>query len=229
MKHQLPRSAHLDLVAGLSLLLALTGGMTLLIWRINNPSFVNHPATPSQIAQPTDDGTKAAPPAISRSALPNLNPSGDKPVSKSASQVYMLQAKGNQLEMVPIATSRSEPSRSETAVLTATINYLLANPQLANLSSAIPPGTRLLNLQIKPEGIHLNLSQEFTRGGGSTSMTYRVAQVLYTATSLEPTAKVYLAVEGKLLDQDNPLGGEGIILQQPLTRQQLIYDFSIEE
>jgi hypothetical protein len=51
----------------------------------------------------------------------------------------------------------------------------------------------------------------------------------WTVTSRDPTAKDYLAVERKLLDQDNPFDGEGITLQQPLTCQQLINDLSREE
>ncbi len=220
MKLQIPNSAHPDVVPELSLLLALTGGTALLIWRLSSPSFVTYPET--QISQ-ANAGTQAVPSAIAQPAVPNLDASRAQPIYKPASQVYLLQAKENQIEMVPISMLRS-PQGSETAILAASINYLLSNPQLANLGSSVPPGTRLLNLQIKPEGIHLNLSKEFTRGGGSASMTYRVAQVLYTVTSLEPNAKVYLSVEGKLLDEDNPLGGEGIILQQPLTRQQIIND-----
>ena len=58
-------------------------------------------------------------------------------------------------------------------------------------------------------------------------MIYRVAQVIYTASSINTKAKVYIYVEGKLLDEDYPLGGEGLVFNEPLTRQQLIKDFSI--
>jgi spore germination protein GerM len=82
-----------------------------------------------------------------------------------------------------------------------------------------------LSLRVAPQRIDLDLSREFIQGGGSDSMVGRVAQVLYTATSLDPTAKVYLSVEGQRLDENHPLGGEGVILQQPLTRQQFAVDF----
>jgi len=45
-------------------------------------------------------------------------------------------------------------------------------------------------------------------------MSSRVAQVLYTATSLQPNAKVWIDIEGKPLEV---LGGEGLLLEQPLT------------
>jgi spore germination protein GerM len=58
-------------------------------------------------------------------------------------------------------------------------------------------------------------------------MIYRVAQVVYTASSIDPNAKIYLSIEGELLDENYPLGGEGIVLTEPVTRQQLVEDFSI--
>ena len=58
-------------------------------------------------------------------------------------------------------------------------------------------------------------------------MIYRVAQVLYTASSIEESANVYLSVQGELLNEENPLGGEGLILAEPLTRKQFVEDFSI--
>ena len=79
-------------------------------------------------------------------------------------------------------------------------------------------------MSVQQDGIHINLSQAFTTGGGSASMTGRVAQVLYTATSLKPNAKVWISVEGKPLDT---LGGEGLELDQPLTRQNFKQNFTL--
>lgn len=244
MKLQIPRSPHPDVIAGLSLLLALTGGTAWIIWQTNHPRLVIQSQPSTQIEQSANtvpstvphSTAKAQPtsktPIPSAPTAPKRVPSGEEtvtqPIFEPPAQVYWLQARGQQVEMVPVAMSRV-PQRTETAALTEALNYLFTHPKLDRLDSTIPQGTRLLSLQIKPDGIHLNLSQEFTQGGGSTSMIYRVAQVLYTATSLDPQAKVYLSVEGKQLNEDNPLGGEGLILRQPMTRQQFVNDYLTQE
>lgn len=244
MKLQIPRSPHPDVIAGLSLLLALTGGTAWIIWQTNHPRLVIQSQPSAQIEQSANtvpstvphSTAKAQPtsktPISSAPTAPKRVPSGEEtvtqPIFEPSAQVYWLQARGQQIEMVPVAMARV-PQRTETAALTEALNYLFTHPKLDRLDSTIPKGTRLLSLQIKPDGIHLNLSQEFTQGGGSTSMIYRVAQVLYTATSLDPQAKVYLSVEGKPLNEDNPLGGEGLILRQPMTRQQFVNDYLTQD
>ena len=108
----------------------------------------------------------------------------------------------------------------------AALEMLLAGPkQGTDDVTAIPAGTRLLSLEVLPQGIYIDLSDDFAQGGGSSSMTTRVAQILYTATSLEPEAGVFLSVEGQPLDENSPLGGEGLVLAQPLTRAQFVKDF----
>ncbi len=74
----------------------------------------------------------------------------------------------------------------------------------------------MLSLKIENNEIHVNLSENFTGGGGSASMVGRVGQVVYTATTLDPNAKVYLEINGKPLEV---LGGEGVEIEQPLTRK----------
>ncbi|MGG6265986.1 GerMN domain-containing protein [Leptolyngbya sp. AN03gr2] len=235
MKLQIPRSAHPDVIAGLSLLLTLTGGVSWIIWQTSNPHLSTQPSTIAQPEKLDRVTPKTAPqPAVKAPAAPTLQqaPAQETPVTQPTFEppayVYWLQASGQQIEMVPVAIART-PHRTETAALTEALTYLFTHPQVDRLNSTIPEGTKLLSLQHKPDGIHIDLSQAFTQGGGTTSMTYRVAQVLYTATSLDPQAKVYLSVEGQLLSEDNPLGGEGLILQQPLTRQQFVEDLLSQE
>jgi spore germination protein GerM len=89
--------------------------------------------------------------------------------------------------------------------------------------STIPPTTKLISTKIKSNGIHIDLSKEFMEGGGSTSMQGRLAQILYTATERNTTARVWITIEGKKLET---LGGEGIEVKQPLTRKSFQEDFN---
>ena len=148
------------------------------------------------------------------------------PVQSQAQQkvtIYWLKDTGNKLERVPetITTAAQQPDDALETAFTS----LLAGPKDATtVSTTIPQGTKLLGLQMKQDGIHVNLSKEFTNGGGSASMTGRVAQVIYTATTLEPSAQVWIEVEGKPIET---LGGEGLELQQPLTRQSFQENFTL--
>ena len=88
------------------------------------------------------------------------------------------------------------------------LEELIAGPRDPHLTSAIPPQTRVLDVRVEGDDIFLNFSPEFTQGGGATAMMSRVTQVLYTATSQNPGARVWISVEGRALEV---LGGEGQI------------------
>jgi spore germination protein GerM len=105
---------------------------------------------------------------------------------------------------------------------------LLAAPPGEDLSSTIPKGTKLRSLAVQSDGVHVDLSKEFRSGGGSTSIIYRMAQVIYTATSLNPDGKVFVSIEGQPIDRRHSLGGEGLILRQPTTRAQFLTDFPLD-
>jgi spore germination protein GerM len=142
-------------------------------------------------------------------------------------QVYWLRSNQNQLTLVAKSLPSKTSASTSQQVLTTAITKLLAAQPSDNLSSTIPQGTKLRSLQVKSDGVHIDLSREFRAGGGSTSMIYRVAQTIYTATSLDPNQKVFLSVEGQSIDKEHPLGGEGLILRQPITRSQFETDFPL--
>jgi spore germination protein GerM len=119
-----------------------------------------------------------------------------------------------------VALAAPQPSTS--LLLSSAFTRLFNNGQ----NASVPANTRLLSLQVKQEGVYVDLSREFTSGGGSASMINRVTQVVYTATSLNPNAQVYISVEGSKLDEDNPLAGEGLMVSYPTSRMQVSQDFA---
>lgn len=145
-----------------------------------------------------------------------------KPIQQSNSQqgneqtanIYWLRSKENRFDLVPqpLKIAATQPNQ----VLETAFKTLLAGPTPGIDSTTIPPGTQLLGLKAENNDVHVNLSENFTTGGGSSSMIGRIGQVVYTATSLNPQAKVYIEVNGKPLEV---LGGEGVELEQPLTRE----------
>jgi spore germination protein GerM len=144
-------------------------------------------------------------------------------------QVYWLRSDRNKLTLVAksLPADTDNTSSSSQQALTTAMQKLLAAQPTDNLSSTIPQGTKLRSLAVRADGVHVDLSREFRSGGGSTSIIYRVAQVIYTASSLDPDAKIFVSIEGEPIDEKHPLGGEGLTLRQPITRDRFTEDFSI--
>ncbi|MES1025518.1 GerMN domain-containing protein [Gloeocapsa sp. BRSZ] len=159
--------------------------------------------------------------AITTPNSPSTNPSVQPGINQTA-QVYWLRDTGTSLEIVP--TSFTVNSDQPNVVLQTAFEQLLAGPTNDAVGSTIPPQTKLRSVRVQNDGIHVDLSSEFTSGGGSASMSGRLAQVVYTATTLDPNAQVWIDVEGQKLEY---LGGEGIELNQPLTRQSFNANFQL--
>jgi hypothetical protein len=101
------------------------------------------------------------------------------------------------------------------SALTALLAGPSAEDAAAGLSTLIPSGTKLLGVSIANDIATVDLSKEFTSGGGSLSMQGRVAQVVYTATQFPSAHSVNFRVDGAPL---TVLGGEGVMLDKPQTR-----------
>ncbi|MCA1991652.1 MAG: GerMN domain-containing protein [Coleofasciculus sp. S288] len=151
------------------------------------------------------------------------SPKPAQPPTEERVQVYWLNNVNNKIEVVPNAIAL-EDADEPSEILEGAFKQLLAGPADPAFTSTIPKGTKLREVALEPDGVHVDLSKEFTDGGGSASMTGRVAQVLYTASTLDPGAKVWIEVEGKPLEV---LGGEGLMLEQPLTRETFDENFEL--
>jgi spore germination protein GerM len=179
--------------------------VVLSIWAGSNPVSLQH--------------EKLSVPVTTSAITPNNSSQQIQP------QVYWLRSNQNKLTLVAKSLPPNRSDSTPQQVLTIAVQKLLSAKPSDDLSSTIPKGTKLLSLQIRADGVHVDLSPEFRSGGGSTSMIYRVAQVIYTASSPDPNQKVFISVGGQSIDQNHPLGGEGLILQQPTTRTQFAADF----
>jgi spore germination protein GerM len=156
------------------------------------------------------------PPAITEST-PSPTPTvpTEPTLTEQTVNIYWLQPdQSGELQWVAtpvVLQAENNPS----AILAAAFNRLLAQPDSDERYSEIPPGTQLLSLTALYGDIYIDLSSEFTSGGGSASMIGRLGQIIYTATSLEPEGNVWISVNGNPLEL---LGGEGLEIAQPMTR-----------
>lgn len=147
---------------------------------------------------------------------PQPEPESAPPLVEKSVPVYWLNAETNSLELRPSNITIQKSAQPE-AVIDSAFSHLLAGPSDGQAySTTIPEGTKLLGVDVEKDGVHINLSPEFTAGGGSTSMMGRLGQIVYTATSLDPDTKVWIDINGKPLEV---LGGEGILVEQPMTRE----------
>ena len=194
------RRVPLGIVAGFSAALLTAGAGA--AWLMRN-STVSSPTTPVQTASPSPKPIQAVP--------------------EEKVQVYWLNNVNNKIEVVPSAITIKDADKPS-EILEGAIKSLLIGPADKAFTTTIPRGTKLRKVALEADGVRVDLSKEFTKGGGSASMTGRVAQVLYTATSLDPAAKVWIEVEGKPLEI---LGGEGLELDQPLTRENFKKNFAL--
>jgi spore germination protein GerM len=175
-------------IAAVSAAVIATGGG--IAWLASNQSPISIPPFHNGTTQPTQPGQEQTP------------------------SVYWLKPTDTSFDLVPqpIQIAATQPNQA----LEKAFETLLAGPTEGTDSTTIPPGTKLLGVKTANNEVHVNLSEDFTTGGGSASMIGRLGQVIYTATSVNPNAKVYIEVEGEQLEV---LGGEGLILEQPMTRE----------
>jgi Sporulation and spore germination len=153
-------------------------------------------------------------------------PLAPMPIPEHSVKINKVQVTDKGIEVVPTDLPVKKTTRTAEENLQAAFGEML-NTKAATkdpnskTSSAIPAGTRLLGLRADKNGIRVDLSEEFSRSGGAASLQSRLAQVIYTATALNPGAKVWLSVNGEELKE---LGG--LELDQPITRSSLKKDFS---
>lgn len=150
-------------------------------------------------ADGTDDGSAEA-------------ASGDTPATITV-RLYWVEAGENAL-----GVERTLPYTQ--AVATAAMNALLAGPTPEEqttwpaISTAIPAGTTLNGVSVADGIAKVDLSSQFESGGGTFSVTARLAQVVYTLEQFPTVDAVEFYINGTKVEM---FSGEGLILDGPQT------------
>ena len=130
------------------------------------------------------------------------------PAATRTVNVYLVRG-----EKVGVA-HRTVPTTS--GVARAAMLQLLQGPSVAEraagLLTTIPAGTQLLGVSVSGGVASVNLSRRFESGGGSLSMTLRVAQVVHTLTQFPTVKKVRFLLDGVAVES---IGGEFSIASRP--------------
>lgn len=156
--------------------------------------------------------TPVAPEKPGNSSSPTNTPNDSRtPAESREDQAVGYFANGE--EVVPVRLDADATNRE------AALEQLFAGPTAEALAvgytSAIPAGTRLLGLKIEGGTATIDVSKEYGSGGGSLSMMFRVAQVVFTLTREPDVLRVVFEMNGEPIAA---LGGEGLILEKPQTR-----------
>jgi hypothetical protein len=148
--------------------------------------------------------------AGSPTASPTISPSAEAPTVTY--QVWF--AYGESL----FVTQRTQPftPRVGTAAVTALLAGPSAQERAAGVLTTVPEGSKLLGLSIDGGIATANLSADYASGGGSLSMSLRLAQLTYTLTQFPTVRGVNLELDGKPV---TVFSGEGIVLDRPMTRR----------
>jgi len=171
----------------------------------------------AQSAGPVPGASGATEPGISGSdtggeSLPAATETSGGTTSGSGSVSYQVWFHRGEELFVVHRTEKATPR-----VGSAAVSALLAGPssseRSAGVDTQVPGGTKLLGLSIDKGIATVDLTSEYQAGGGSASMTMRLAQVVCTLDQFPTVKGVLFKLDGQSVDV---LGGEGIVIAHPL-------------
>lgn len=120
-----------------------------------------------------------------------------------------------------VAATRKKPKEFKGSDIEFAVRQLLNGAtkyeKKQGVYSEIPPSTKLIWIKETPSKIIINLSDDFEFGGGGDSLYTRMYQMIKTVNH-NTRKPVYLYLNGK---QANMIGGEGLMLKQPLRSNSL--------
>lgn len=102
------------------------------------------------------------------------------------------------------------------------LNQLVAGPtdyeKKVGVYSELPKNVKILGIVESKNKIIIDVSGNIQNGGGADSLYSRMKQFIKTAIANSPNKPIYLYIDGK---QAEVLGGEGIMISQPLRENSL--------
>lgn len=118
--------------------------------------------------------------------------------------------------LVPVTIEQAFESDPSVEVLAGeAIRALVTGETAAPYSSNIPAGVTVGSVRLDGSTLIVDLSRSFESGGGTFSMTGRIAQLVFTATQFDGVDGVTLLLDGTAVDV---FSGEGLILDPIMTR-----------
>ena len=160
-----------------------------------------------------------------RSVAENLSATKDNqvatPIKEEEVFVDIFFTKISNGKDIYVAVSRKKPKTFKGSDVEYAIKLLMSGPtkyeKNSGVYSEIPSTTKLLWYKESPSKIIVNLSDDFEFGGGGDSIYKRMYQFIKTANH-NTRKPVYLYINGK---QANVIGGEGLMIKQPLRNNSL--------
>lgn len=142
-----------------------------------------------------------------------------EPAEKEKVSVYFLALDSNGNGIYK-KVQRELPTKEER--LEFAIKELLKGPNLVEKSmgaySEIPSSTKIRKIKQTGNKIVLDFTSDFQYGGGTDSIYSRMMQLIKTSVDNTKNKQIYLYLDGK---QVNTIGGEGIMITQPLNEKSL--------
>jgi germination protein M len=176
-------------------------------------------ATPPPTEQPSLDPPSTEP-TPGQSAGPVATPGASPDANAGTTTVRAYFYLGSFVDNAGLVPVLREIPKTK-AVGAAAVAALLDGPNDDELGArpamytTIPDGTRFLGLTIDNGVATVNLSREFSSGGGSASVLGRLAQVVYTLTQFPTVQSVLFQLDGEPV---TVFSGEGVVLDKPVGR-----------
>ena len=159
-----------------------------------------------------DAGTTPTRPPTTEAGSPAITtPGGGPGTTEATTDVVLYFTRGEKV----VKVTRAVPK--VTRIGAETVKALVGGPTSVEaadgLGTAIPSATRFRGLTIADGVAKVDLSKDFESGGGSLSLSLRLAQVTCTLDQFASVSGVRFLLDGDLV---NVFSGNGIILDKPV-------------